>query len=129
MSGTALPARKVHTQDGRTIDLQCPVCGSGAFATSGPDDRGDLAGFQHVIVGINEEAKRQLVLPVKFAYCTNCGFVMKFMIERKGRNKTMNAFCEDWKDFQPIEVVEVRTVRFRSLKYWSLAGFLILLCA
>lgn len=37
----------------------------------------------------------------------------------------MNAFCEDWKDFQPIEVVEIKTVRFKSLKYWSLAGFLI----
>lgn len=83
LSADAPPGRKLRTQDGKEIDLRCPVCGNGEFASTGPDARVDRAGFQHVIVGINEAIRKQIVLPVKFLYCLNCGFIMKFMLKIK----------------------------------------------
>lgn len=41
----------------------------------------------------------------------------------------MNAFCNNWKEFEPVEVVEIGGLRFRSLKYWSFAGFIVFLAA
>lgn len=41
----------------------------------------------------------------------------------------MNAFCEDWKNFEPVEISEASGIMFRNLKYWSLVGFLIFVIA
>lgn len=79
-----LPVRQVRTLDGRMVNLQCPVCENTEFSTSGPFDENDRPGFQHVIVGVNEETRRQMVLPVKFLFCKNCGYVMKFMLQKQG---------------------------------------------
>lgn len=71
--------RSVKTADGRTISLTCPVCGESTFYTSGPKNEADRKGFRHVIVGISGE-EEMLYNPVKFMFCENCGFIMKFMI-------------------------------------------------
>jgi uncharacterized Zn finger protein len=66
--------------DGRDISLKCPICSNSDFSSTAPDDIESRAGFQHVIIGVNQEKKQQMFLPVRFFHCTNCGYVTKFLI-------------------------------------------------
>lgn len=77
----------IRSASGKTIELTCPVCSSTDFYTSGPDDEERRKGFQHVIMGVNREQEATMYLPVKFTFCGDCGYIMKFMLpnERDGK--------------------------------------------
>lgn len=72
--------KELKAASGRTIKLTCPVCSGSEFYTSGPEDEEHRKGFQHVILGVNRGQEATMYLPVKFAFCGDCGYVLKFML-------------------------------------------------
>jgi len=74
---------RLKTRDGREIEIECPICGGQTFITARAPASEEGAGFQHVIAGREVRYGRQnlmLTLPVRCWACSNCGYVLKFLI-------------------------------------------------
>ena len=74
------------TADGKRLHVVCPICASKTFRSLGPPSEKDRAGFQHVIMGKTGDGKL-LSLPVRSKHCSNCGYILRFLIanqEMKG---------------------------------------------
>ena len=87
---------RITLGDGRTIDVQCPICGSTHFSSAKPPYLSEGKGFQHVIIGREVERNeleqrsspgKTMALPIKFKFCVNCGFVLKFILEQSERDR------------------------------------------
>jgi hypothetical protein len=71
--------------DGSEIKIRCPVCSADRFGSARPPQSKPGIGFQHVIIGRELESGspgNTLSLPVKFKFCLNCGFILKFIIDQ-----------------------------------------------
>jgi hypothetical protein len=83
----------VTLEDGTRLQLKCPICGHDKFATAGPPRSEAGHGFQHVIVGQIVPASGEkkslgtLSLPIRFQFCANCGYILKFMIHKRESNE------------------------------------------
>lgn len=74
---------RIKVADGANVQVRCPVCGTDKFGSARPHQDERRLGFQHVIVG--REFKdgmpgQSMTLPVRFKFCLNCGFVLKFIL-------------------------------------------------
>jgi ribosomal protein L37E len=82
---------QVETVDGREINVKCPICGNDTFSTARPEATTSGVGFQHVITGREFADGKQtgplMALPIKFQYCANCGYIIKFLLTEKEQNK------------------------------------------
>lgn len=80
----------VKLTDGRSVQLKCPICQSNEFGSARPSASQPGAGFQHVTAGrelINGKPGDIMVLPAKFKYCLNCGFIMKFVLHHNQKGE------------------------------------------
>jgi hypothetical protein len=78
----------IKLADGGTLQVKCPVCGASEFSSARPPSPNPKAGFQHVAPGrefIDGKPGNILVLPIKFRYCLNCGFILNFVLEQGQR--------------------------------------------
>jgi hypothetical protein len=83
----AQPPQKffVRTVAGNEISVNCPICRNDTFLTVRAPASGEGRGFQHVIVGRellagDVVAGPAVALPVRFQACSNCGYVLKFLV-------------------------------------------------
>jgi hypothetical protein len=87
---------RITLGDGSSIEVHCPICGGKHFSSAKPPQIPEGKGFQHVIIGreverIEEEQRgspgRTMALPIKFKFCVNCGFVLKFILEQSEKDR------------------------------------------
>ena len=74
---------RIKVADGKSVEVQCPICRTNRFGSARPPQDERRLGFQHVIVGREFEdgaPGRTMTLPVRFKFCLNCGYVLKFIL-------------------------------------------------
>jgi hypothetical protein len=65
------------------VHVKCPICANEEFLDSGPADESERRGFRHVVVGVSG-SNRLAYIPVRFKFCSNCGFIVQFVIHHRG---------------------------------------------
>lgn len=81
-------SQSIRTDDGREVELTCPVCAHNQFVRPRAEASTEGAGFQHVVVGrevMVDGSSKVLMLPVRFLACANCGYIMKFLLPKNPR--------------------------------------------
>ena len=70
------------------VGVKCPICEHDEFLSAEPEDMELVRekGFRHVIMGMfgNDQLAAQ---PVRFQHCSNCGYVIQFVIGKFPKGK------------------------------------------
>jgi hypothetical protein len=86
MTDSPASSVRIKTSDGRQVELKCPICACSTFISVRAPASQEGVGFQHVIAGREMRHGKQgvmLTLPVRFWACSNCGYVLKFLISKE----------------------------------------------